>query len=203
MERIPKIYSEVVGNVYMPDWGETLRDAEVECVELDQWTAQKSRFVARGDKGGEYAVALKRNTRLLNGDILSYDPGRNRAVVVHIRLNEVMVVDLQGLERFPREEQLQRAVELGHALGNQHWPAVAQGGKLYVPLTVDRKVMASVMDTHRMEGIEYRFQPGDEVIPYLAPHEIRRLFGGTEHPAHLHSDCAEVGSPQEHAPVHG
>lgn len=202
MERKPEIYSEVVGNVYMPDWSETLNGVEVECVELDQWTAQKSRFVVRGDKGGEYAVALKRNSRLLNGDILNYDPERNRAVVVHIRLNEVMVVDLRGLERLPEGERLQRAVELGHALGNQHWPAVIRDGKLYVPLTVDRKVMESVMDTHRIEGIEYRFQPGDEVIPYLAPHEIRRLFGGAGHPAHQHSGCAEepAGEPIS---VHG
>ena len=35
---------------------------------------------------------------------------------------------------------------------------------VYVPLTVDRKVMASVMNTHRFEGIRYEFVPGREVI---------------------------------------
>ncbi len=199
MEQKQKIYTEAVGNVYMPDWVLTLRDAEIECVELDQWTAQKSRFVARGDRGGEYAVALKRNTRLSDGDILSYDSAAGRAVVVHIRLNDVMVVDLRGLEQLQREEQLQRAVELGHALGNQHWPAVVRDLRVYVPLTVDRRVMASVMDTHRIEGIDYRFQPGDEVIPYLAPHEIRRLFGATEHPLHHQPEHPKESLAHEHA----
>ena len=58
---------------------------------------------------------------------------------------------------------------------------------VYVPLTVDRKVMASVMNTHRFEGIRYEFVPGREVIPYLAPHESRRLFGGAEGPVHSHT----------------
>ena len=37
--------------------------------------------------------------------------------------------------------------------------------------------MASVMKTHAFEGVTYEFVPGAEVIPYLAPHEARRLFG--------------------------
>ena len=62
--------------------------------------------------------------------------------------------------------------ELGHALGNQHWPAVVKGTRVFVPLTVDRKVMSSVMKTHALPGIRYDFMPGAEVIPYMAPHEV-------------------------------
>ena len=58
---------------------------------------------------------------------------------------------------------------------------------MFVPLTVDRKVMASVMNTHRFEGIRYEFVPGGEIVPYLAPHESRRLFGGAEGPVHTHT----------------
>ncbi|MDE6792933.1 MAG: urease accessory protein UreE, partial [Muribaculaceae bacterium] len=76
--------------------------------------------------------------------------------------------------------------ELGHAIGNQHWPAVVKGTKVYVPLTVDKKVMLSVMETHHIEGIKFEFEKGLEVLPYLAPHEIRRLFGGAGHESHSH-----------------
>ena len=58
---------------------------------------------------------------------------------------------------------------------------------MFVPLTVDRKVMASVMNTHRFEEIRYEFVPGGEIVPYLAPHESRRLFGGAEGPVHSHT----------------
>jgi urease accessory protein len=47
--------------------------------------------------------------------------------------------------------------------------------------------MSSVMNTHRFEGIRYEFVPGSEIVPYLAPHESRRLFGGAEGPVHSHT----------------
>ena len=74
-------------------------------------------------------------------------------------------------------------------LGNQHWPAVVKGSTVYVPLTVDRKVMLSVMETHNIDDISYEFEEGREVIPYMAPHEIRVLFGGASHGnSHIHTD---------------
>jgi len=51
---------------------------------------------------------------------------------------------------------------------------------------VDHNVMSSVMKTHAFEGIRYEFVPAAEVIPYLAPHEARRLFGAAEIPGHHH-----------------
>lgn len=179
------IYSEIIGNLHDPKWAERATSDRVEYIELDQWTAQKSRFVVHSEAGDEYAVALKRHVQLTDGDILTHDALNRRIVAFRIRLNDVLVADLSALVAAPTDELLHTAVELGHAIGNQHWPAVVKGTKVYVPLTVDRKVMASVMQTHRLEGVTCTFQPGAEVIPYLAPHEIRRLFGGTD------PECAE------------
>ena len=55
---------------------------------------------------------------------------------------------------------MRTCVELGHALGNQHWPALVKGDRVFVPLTVDRKVMASVMNTHRFEEHPLRVRAG-------------------------------------------
>ena len=63
---------------------------------------------------------------------------------------------------------------------------MVKGDRVYVPLTVDRKVMVSVMKTHAFSHITYEFVPGAEVIPYLAPHEARRLFGGAGAASHAH-----------------
>ena len=164
-----KIYTEIIGNLQDPEWVKKAREAEIEYIDLDQWTAQKSRFVVKGDRENEYAVALKRHSQML-------------------------VADLSDLARQTPETIIHISVELGHAIGNQHWPAVVKGTKVYIPLTVDKKVMDSVMRTHHIEGVAYSFQPGSEVIPYLAPHEIRRLFGGTgpdsdvhHHHEHVHA----------------
>ncbi|WP_418983351.1 urease accessory protein UreE [Alistipes sp.] len=181
-----KIYTEIIGNLRTPEWRQRAETARVEYLDLDQWTAQKSRFVTRSDRDNEYAVALKRHAQLLDGDVLENDPDRNTIVAIRIRLNDVLVIDLRSLVRHDPETIVRTAVELGHAIGNQHWPAVVKGTKVYVPLTVDRKVMESVMRTHRFEEIDCSFQPGSQIIPYLAPHEIRRLFGGTGPDSDVH-----------------
>ena len=182
-----KVYSEILGNMLRePEWEEKLKNIEIDFVPLDQWTAQKSRFLARGASGTEYPVALKRHTQVADGDVISYDPEAGKAVVLRIELNPVMVVELDGMVKEKPEEIIRVALELGHAIGNQHWPAVVKGTKVYVPLTVDKKVMMSVMETHHIEGITFRFEKGFDVIPYLLPHEIRRLFGGAGHESHSH-----------------
>lgn len=192
-----KIYTAILGNLHAPEWAERAAGAEIETLELDQWTAQKSRFVACSDRDNEYAVALERRTQLLDGDILEYDADSRRIVAIGIRLSDVLVADLGELAREQPEEIIHIALELGHAIGNQHWPAVVKGTKVYVPLTVDKKVMDSVMRTHRIEHVNYAFQPGSEVIPYLAPHEIRRLFGGASH-----EDAAEHTHYHSHRHAH-
>lgn len=183
-----KIFSEIIGNLYTDkSWTDKLEKAKIEYLPLDQWTAQKSRFIARDKEGSEYAVALKRHSQVENGDILEYNANENTALVIRIELKPVLIIDLQKIARKEPTEIIRRCVELGHAIGNQHWPAIVKDTKVYVPLTVDKKVMMSVMDTHRFEDITYEFQPGQEVIPFLAPHEIRKLFGGSSQEiSHLH-----------------
>ena len=185
-----KIYQEIIGNLHSPEWAARAKEARTEYLDLDQWTAQKSRFVARSDRSNEYAVALRRHTQIADGDILEYSPGEGRIVAVRIRLSDVLVADLSALAAESPERMIRTAVEFGHAVGNQHWPAVVKGMQLYIPLTVDRKVMQSVMRTHRLEHIVFEFRPGSEIIPYLAPHETRRLFGGTGPDSHVHEHHA-------------
>lgn len=201
-----KVYTEILGNTNLsPEWAAKVGGADTDYVFLDQWTAQKSRFLGRGLSGTEYPVALKRHTQVADGDVIEYDADTNRAVVLRIELSPVLVVDLSGVASKSPEDIIRISLELGHAIGNQHWPAVVKGTKLYVPLTVDKKVMLSVMETHNIEGISYEFSKGSEVIPYLAPHEVRRLFGGAGHESHSHDHGHVVYAPEfreEHGHTH-
>ena len=138
-----------------------------------------------------------------DGDVLLWDAAAARAVVARISLRDVMIIHLDALAGAAPELAMRTCVELGHALGNQHWPALVKGDRVYVPLTVDRKVMASVMNTHRFEGIRYEFVPGGEIVPYLAPHESRRLFGGAEGPVHTHTQEQYVAVDGETGETYG
>jgi urease accessory protein len=177
----------IVGNVNEANWKKQLEGATLDYLKLDQWQAQKNRFRKNTEGGVELAISLERNSHLHHGDILVWDVAARKAVIALIDLQEVLVIQLCGSLAQPQEALARTCFELGHALGNQHWPAVVKGTRVYVPLTVDRKVMASVMKTHAFPGIAYEFVPGTEVIPFLAPHEARRLFGGANATPHSHA----------------
>ena len=187
----------VLGNIDDREWAERLSAADTDLLEIDQWEAQKSRFRKTTAKGVEIAVSIDRGTHIRDGDVLLWDAEARSALVARIELRDVMIVHLDELMSLAPKVAMRTCVELGHAMGNQHWPALVKDTVVYVPLTVDRKVMASVMNTHRFEGIRYEFVPGRDVIPYLAPHESRRLFGGAEGPVHSHTHESYAGLESE------
>ena len=180
------LVESILGNVQDEVWRSRLQSAEADWLRLDQWEAQKTRLRKASEGGTEVAISLSRGVFLRDGDVLVWDETARKVIAAKITMRDVMVVRLDQLSALGPQELVRTCVELGHALGNQHWPAVVKGDRVFVPLTVDRKVMASVMKTHAFQGIQYEFMPGDEVIPYLAPHESRRLFGGAEGPVHTH-----------------
>ncbi len=197
----------VLGNKGDPEWSERLATATVDALELDHWEAQKNRLRKKTRDGQVLAISLDRGTFMRDGDVLLWDESAQRAVVARLSLRDVMVIHLEALAGQSPDLAMRTGVELGHALGNQHWPALVKGSHVYVPLTVDRKVMSSVMKTHGFEGISFEFLPGSEIVPYLAPHESRRLFGGAEGPVHSHTHeqyvavDAETGSAYGRPPV--
>lgn len=196
------VIETIAGNIHEPAWKSRLERATLDWLALDQWEAQKSRLRKSTQNGVDLAVSLPRGILLRDGDVLVWNETRQAAIVARVTLKDVMVVELDSLQTQPLEVLIRTCVELGHALGNQHWPAVVKGNRVYIPLTVDKKVMASVMKTHAFRGIIYDFVPGSEVIPYLAPHESRRLFGGAEGPVHSHAEAHDQSHDHAHQHDH-
>jgi urease accessory protein len=183
----------VLGNAAAEPWRRRLAGARIDTLRLDQAEAQKSRLRKATEAGTDVAIALDRGVQVRDGDVLAWNGAARAAVVARVELSDVLVIDLTGLGAEPAEAAMATCVELGHALGNQHWPAVIKGTRVYVPLTVAKAVMAAVLKTHGFEGVSYGFAPGAEVIPYLAPHEARRLFGAGE--GHQHISAPGAAAP--------
>ncbi len=68
-----EICTEILGNIHEPKWRNRLSELDVEYIPLDQWTAQKSRFLAKSERGAEYPIALKRQSQVVDGDIVFHD----------------------------------------------------------------------------------------------------------------------------------
>jgi urease accessory protein len=174
----PVQVSAVLGRMTEDDWPDRLSRSRVDVLRLSQVEAQRSRLRKRTDGGTDVAVALERSIALRDGDVLRWDEGSQTALVVRVDLGDVLVIDLSVLLGKPPGLLLARCVEVGHALGNQHWPAVVSGTRVYVPLTLARDVMAAVLSTQGFEGVAWSFAPGADILPNLASREARLLFAG-------------------------
>jgi len=176
-------------------WPGRLSRSRVEVLRLSQSDAHRTKLRRRTDSGTEVAVTLERGTVLRDGDVLCWDERSRTALVARVDLGEVMVIDLSASLGEGPEVILRRGVQVGHALGNQHWPAVVSGSRVYVPLMVARDVMAAVVDTHAFEGISCTFAPGDEVAPTLAAQDARLLFAGVG--GHRHEVASRPAGEEE------
>jgi urease accessory protein len=181
----------VLGNTADDDWQSRLRGAFIDVLALDAAEAQRSRLRKRTASGADVAIALERGAQLRDGDVLAWDLASQTAVVVRVDLPDVMIVDLSTLLGGPPTTLLARSVEIGHALGNQHWPALVKGARVYVPVTVAPNVMATVLKTHDIDSVSCSFAPGEQVRPLLAPHEARLLFADLGGHSHLSGPADE------------
>jgi len=183
------LVESTLGNLRDPLWRERAARGMVDPLVLEQWEAPKNRLRKASEGGVELAIALPRSQHLHDGDVLYYDEAAGIIVAARIALKEVLVIELEDLEKLSPIEILRTCFELGHGLGNQHWPAVIKGTTVYVPLSVDQKVMASVMRTHAFEHVKTHFAPGEEIAAKLDTREVRMLFAGADAtPHHHHGD---------------
>lgn len=191
-----------LGNLSEPVWQERARRALVDPLVLEQWEAPKNRLRKASEGGIELAISLPRAEQLHDGDVLHYDEANNVIVAARIALKEVLVIELEGIEKLSPAEILRTSFELGHGLGNQHWPAVIKGTTVYVPLSVDQKVMASVMRTHAYQHVTTRFAPGEEIVAKLDAKEARLLFAGADAVPHHHHSVRDDAHAHSHSHAH-
>ncbi len=185
------LIQDILGNKTDAVWADKLSTAQIDVLPLEQWEATKNRIRKFSEQGRELAISLPRNVNLRNGDVLFFDEENNTVVLAGIAMKDVLVIELKDMETLSHQELLRVCFELGHGLGNQHWPAVIKGTSIYVPLSVDQKVMASVLRTHAFSHINSYFLSGDEILPLLDAKEIRLMFGGADATPHTHSQMIE------------
>lgn len=181
------IIDRIIGNIADPKWKSGELNLEPDILHLDFSEAQKNRLRKSTNGGIEIAIALPRHLRIHDGDILYIHQGTGQLVIARIKLPEVMAIDFINIEKLSKDEILTLGFQLGHAFGNQHWPSVIKGNTIYVPISVDRKVMLSAMHTHNFDHIDISFHPGEDISELLSNSEFRLLFGGIGATSHTHT----------------
>lgn len=167
-EKVPSqmlIIQEILGNIAAGgEWKELHRkmteEGRVYTVPFSRLESERSRLLKKlPELDKEIGINLKRGAELHNGDVLYYKAGEMMLLAM-IEPEEMMVLNFTG--KIHEDALFEAGVRLGHALGNQHWHIKVSGKTVFVPVTLDRKVMESVMKTHNIPGVEYGFTT-DEV----------------------------------------
>ena len=180
------IINEILGNINTDGKWKKLynimnRDNHVHTIMITRLESERCRLFKRlPELNEEMGINLKRGMVLCDGDVLYYKRGE-KMFVAKIEAEEMMV--LHFVEKFHEDKMLELAVKLGHAIGNQHWQMKVVGGKIYVPIMIDKKVMESVMKTHNIPGVKYYFEEevGEQIL-----NGKYGLLQNTSHDHHQH-----------------
>ncbi len=153
------VIRQVLGNVREDLlWGtrsEAARAAnKLDTVMVEPRDVEKRRLRAVSSFGVELGIALDSGQNLRNGDVLEYDPDSGEMMVVGLSGQRLLVLTIEDGEP---DEIVERGIRLGHALGNQHWPAVVDGRRVEVPVQIDESVVSTVLESHNLDGVTYEF----------------------------------------------
>lgn len=172
------IINDVIGN--LSSLQEKYDGYDIDIIKLEQWESSKSRIKKTAPSGQEIAISLDRGKHLHNKDILFVDEAKKRIYIVDIQLKNVLKITVSP------DANNETMFKLGHALGNQHWPAILKDNSIYVPLYVHENIMRSMLKTHNFSDIDIEFVEGDSLASVMNASDLRLLFSGDDTTAHKH-----------------
>ena len=180
------VINEIAGNINDESWisryNEMNRLSHVTTIMFTRLESERALLLKKlPESDEEIGINLKRGIVLHDGDILYYKTDE-MMLVAGIEPEEMMVFEMVG--ELYEDTMFESVVRLGHAIGNQHWQIKVVEGKVYVPLTIDKNVMESVMQTHNIPGIKYRFM--NTISSQIFNREYKDSFN-TSHNHHSHN----------------
>jgi urease accessory protein len=119
--------------------------------------AQRRRLRVSSESGTEVGVNIAHGEALHDGDVLAPGSDGDQVVLVEVAPSEAMAIRVDV--EIPAEQLFAYGVRVGHMLGNQHWPIEVEKDVVLTPVTIDHKVMETVLATHGFEGLTWEFIP--------------------------------------------
>ena len=146
-----------IGNwVDNPKLAKRVEQARTEgtCLEvyLSQSDRLKGRIHTQLTSGVMLGLVKGRDRSLIEGDV--FETERGQLLIVHLEVQKVMVLSFTGEAKGHEIELL----HLGHTLGNHHWPILVRGGKIYVQLSADLKVMEATVRNFEIPGLSINYE---------------------------------------------
>ncbi|BAZ46858.1 hypothetical protein NIES4102_38990 [Chondrocystis sp. NIES-4102] len=161
MLEVAKIY---LGNLQkQPELRQLInKDNSLE-INLDPSDRFKGRIHTKSITGKGVGIIKDRDRPLESGDIFQSDSGI--FILIHLKPQQLLIIDLNNISSNILPSKL---VQLGHLLGNHHYPIAVENNKIYVQLITDARVLENqIKDLHISQlQISYEHLPSDPKITF-------------------------------------
>ena len=113
---------------------------------------QKGRIHAHTASGVEIGIIKSRDRSLESGDLFETDSGK--ILLINLQETELLLLDLSKVDS---NITLSKLVELGHTLGNHHYPLKVEGNLIHVRLNTDKLTAESLIKSLNIDGLQIRY----------------------------------------------
>ncbi|MEM8721176.1 MAG: urease accessory protein UreE [Cyanobacteria bacterium P01_G01_bin.39] len=151
MTEVAQIY---LGNINQnPELAKLLSTATCLEVSLTASDRYKGRIHAYTDLGVGVGIIKDRDHALNSGDIFKINS--EKLILINLQEAEVMVLDLSNLESHVGAMEI---FNLGHVLGNHHYPIMIQEQKIYVQLVTNKYILEKLIEELSIPGLQFSYE---------------------------------------------
>ena len=122
-------------------------------ITLQESDRHKGRIHAHTIDGIAIGIIKSRDRSLTSGDLFKTNSGQ--LVLIQLQEQELMVLDLSTLEDNISATTL---VNLGHILGNHHYPILIQDKKIYIQLTTDKLILEKLIKELNITNLHIKYE---------------------------------------------
>jgi urease accessory protein len=126
-------------------------------VHLDYSDRYKGRIHVHTDSGVAIGIIKSRDHPLQTGDLFQTDS--EKLVLIRLQEPELLVLDLATIKSDISPVQL---VNLGHALGNHHYPIAIKNNKIYVQLITNKSALEKLIKNLNIPNLQINYERVDQ-----------------------------------------
>ena len=126
-------------------------------VALQSSDRSKGRIHAHTNSDLAVGIIKSRDRALRTGDLFKTES--DKLLLIKLQEQELLVLDFSAVEPDIYQAKL---VQLGHALGNHHYPIMLQENKIYVQLITDKQIIEKLIGNLNIIGLQIKYKMQSE-----------------------------------------
>lgn len=151
--KMTEIAQTYMGNInHNSDLAKLVKIETCLAVTLQESDRHKGRIHAHTDSNVAIGIIKSRDRSLQSGDLFKTNSGK--LVLINLQEPELMVLDLSSLKSNISATKL---VNLGHVLGNHHYPMMVRGQKIYIQLATDKLILEKLIKDLNIPSLQISY----------------------------------------------